>query len=43
MFNVKCVVKSSILKTILSIDTISKALDFVKSKDIYVLYNHNNP
>jgi hypothetical protein len=43
MFNVECIVKLSILKTILPIDAISKALVFVKSKDMFLLYNRNNP
>jgi hypothetical protein len=42
MFNVECIVKLSILKTTLPIDAISKALVFVKLKDISLLYNHNN-
>jgi hypothetical protein len=43
MFNVECIVKSSILKAILPIDVINKTLVFVKSKDMFLLYNHNNP
>jgi hypothetical protein len=43
MFNVECIVKSSILKATTLIDAISKALIFVKSKDIFLLYNHSNP
>jgi hypothetical protein len=43
MFNAECIVKPSKLKTILPIDAISKALVFVKSKDMSLLYNHNNP
>ncbi len=43
MFNVECIVKLSILKIVLPIDAISKALIFVKSKNISLLYNHNNP
>ncbi len=43
MFNVECIVKPSILKATLHIDAISKALVFVKSKDISLLYNCNNP
>jgi hypothetical protein len=31
------------LKIVLPIDAISKALIFVKSKNISLLYNHNNP
>ncbi len=42
MFNVECIVKSSILKEILPIDVINKALVFVKSKYMFLLYNHNN-
>ncbi len=43
MFNVKCIVKPSILKAILPIDAISKALVFVKSKYMFLLYNCNDP
>jgi hypothetical protein len=43
MFNVECIVKSSKLKAILLVDAISKALVFVKSKDMSLLYNCNNP
>jgi hypothetical protein len=43
MFNVECIIKPSILKTTLLIDAISKALVFVKSKDMFLLYNCNNP
>ncbi len=43
MFNVECIVKPSILKAILLVDAISKALVFVKSKDMSILYNCNNP
>ncbi len=43
MFNVECIVKVSILKATLPIDAISIALIFVKSKDISLSYNHNNP
>jgi hypothetical protein len=43
MFNVECIVKLLILKIILPIDAISKALVFFKSKDMFLLYNHNNP
>jgi len=43
MFNVECIIKPSILKAILPIDAISKALVFVKSKDRLLLYNCNNP
>jgi hypothetical protein len=32
MFDVKCIIKPSILNAILSMDTMSKALVFVKSK-----------
>jgi hypothetical protein len=42
MFNVECIVKSSILKGILFVDAISKALVFVKLEDIFQLYNCNN-
>ncbi len=43
MFNVECIVKSSILKVVLLVDGISKALVFVKWEGMYLLYNHNNP
>jgi hypothetical protein len=43
MFNVECIAKPSILKATLPDDVISKALVFVKSKDMSLLYNHNNP
>ncbi len=42
MFNVKSIVKLSILKATLHVDAISKALVFVKSEDMSLLYNHNN-
>ncbi len=37
------IVKPSILKVTLLVDAISKALVFVKSKDMFILYNCNNP
>ncbi len=43
MFNVKCIVKSLILKVILHVDAISKALVFIKLKDTSLLYSSNNP
>jgi hypothetical protein len=43
LFNVECIIKLSILKIILPIDAISKALVFIKSKDMSLLYNHNYP
>jgi len=43
MFNVECIVKSLILKVILPVDAINKALVFVKLKDMSLLYNRNNP
>jgi hypothetical protein len=43
MFNVKRIVKSSILKVILHVDAISKALIFVKLENMSLLYNCNNP
>jgi hypothetical protein len=43
MFNVECIVKPSILKAILAIDAISKALVFVKLENMSLLYNCNNP
>jgi len=43
MFNVECIVKPSILKLVLLIDAINKALIFVKSGNMSLLYNSNNP
>jgi hypothetical protein len=43
MFNVERIVKLSILKAVLCVVAISKALVFVKSKDMSQLYNCNNP
>ncbi len=43
MFDVECIVKPSILKENEPIDAISKALIFVKSKDMSLVYNCNNP
>jgi hypothetical protein len=43
MFNVECIFKPSILKAILPIGAISKTLVFVKSKDMFLFYNHDNP
>jgi hypothetical protein len=40
---VECIVKSSILKALLLVDAINKALVFVKVEDTFRLYNHNNP
>jgi hypothetical protein len=42
MFNVECIVKPSILKATSHIGAISKALVFVKSKDMSLLYNCSN-
>jgi hypothetical protein len=42
MFNVECIIKPSILKVVLPIDAINKSLVFVKSKDMFLLYNCNN-
>jgi hypothetical protein len=42
MFNVKCIIKSLILKVVLPINAISKMLIFVESKYMFLLYNHNN-
>jgi hypothetical protein len=42
MFNVECIIKPSILKTILLVGAINKALVFVKLKDMSLLYNFNN-
>jgi hypothetical protein len=42
MFNVECIVKPSILKVALHIDTIRRTLVFIKSKDMFLLYNHKN-
>ncbi len=41
MFNVKCIVKPSILKEILPIDAMNKALIFCLSQK--EVYNYNNP
>jgi hypothetical protein len=41
MFSVECTIK--LLKTTLFVDAISKVLVFVKSKDMSLLYNYNNP
>jgi hypothetical protein len=43
MFNAECIIKPSILEVVLLIDVISKALVFIKSKDMFLLYNHSNP
>jgi hypothetical protein len=43
MFNVKCIINPSILKVVLPINAISKPLIFVKSKDMSLVYNRNNP
>jgi hypothetical protein len=43
LFNVKCIVKPSILKATLHIDAISKALIFVKLEDTSLMHNRNNP
>jgi hypothetical protein len=37
MFNVECIVKLSILKVVLLVDAINKALVFVKSKDFFIV------
>ncbi len=42
VFNVECIVKPSILNTTLLVDAISKALVFVKSKNMSLWYNCNN-
>jgi hypothetical protein len=42
MFDVKCIIKPSILNATLPIDAISKALIFVKSKGMFLLYNCNS-
>jgi hypothetical protein len=42
MLNVECIGIPSILKTTLLVDAISKALVFVKSKYMFLLYDHNN-
>jgi hypothetical protein len=41
MFSVECITK--LLKATLFVDAISKALGFVKSEDMSLLYNCNNP
>jgi hypothetical protein len=43
MFNAECIVKSSIMKSILHVDIINKILIFFQLKDLYLFYNHNNP
>jgi hypothetical protein len=43
MLNVECIVKPSILKVTLPVDAINKTLVFVKSEDMFLLYNCNNP
>jgi len=43
MFNAECIIKPSILEVVLLIDVISKPLVFIKSKDMFLLYNHSNP
>jgi hypothetical protein len=43
MFNVECIIKPSILKTVLLINAIHKALVFIKSENMSLLYNCNNP
>jgi hypothetical protein len=43
MFNVERIVKPSILNATLPIHVIHKALIFAKSKDMFLLYNCNNP
>jgi len=40
MFSVECLIK--LLKAILLVDAINKALVFVKSKYMFLLYNCNN-
>jgi hypothetical protein len=42
MFNAECIIKLSILKRALFIDAINKALVFVKSEYMSLLYNRNN-
>jgi hypothetical protein len=42
MFNIKFIVKPSILKVISHVDTISKTLVFVKDNDISLMYDRNN-
>ncbi len=42
MLNVECIIKPLILKA-LPDDVISEALIFVKSKEMSLLYNRNNP
>jgi hypothetical protein len=43
MFNVKCIIKPSILKTTLLVDATSNALVFIWLKDMSLQYNRNNP
>jgi len=40
---IECIIKPSILRVILLVDVVSKALVFVKLEDMFLLYNHNNP
>jgi hypothetical protein len=42
MFNVECIIKPSILKATLTMNAINRALVFVKSLNILLLYNHDN-
>ncbi len=42
MFNIKFIVKPSILKVISHVDTISKALVFVRNRDISLVYDRSN-
>jgi hypothetical protein len=42
MFNAECIIKLSILKPVLFIDAINKALVFVKLEYMSLLYNRNN-
>ncbi len=41
MFDVKCIIKPSILNVALPMDVIRKALILVKYEYMFLLYNHN--
>jgi hypothetical protein len=41
MFNVKCIIKPSILNVALPMDVMRKALILVKYEYMFLLYNHN--
>ncbi len=43
MFNVECIVKPSISNATLFVNTMKKALAFVKFEYMFLLYDCNNP